>query len=224
MPARIVPLVTEEYYHIFNRGINKQPVFLDAKDYKRAIEAMRFYALNPTIKLAKFFSFSNIEKQELLEKFEKENDDLVKLICYCLMPNHFHFLLKQTKDFGISKFMSNFQNSYTRYFNTKYGKFGPIFQGQFKAVRVEDDNQLLHLSRYIHLNPYSSLVVKNLDKLVDYLWSSLPQYLSKVDNEVCDKEIILSSFQSKDKYRMFVFDNANYQRTLEAIKHLSLES
>lgn len=223
MPARTIPLVSGEYYHIFNRGINKQQVFLDARDYKRAVEAMRFYIANQPVKLSRFFSLSNLERQKLLEKIEKEDNSLVKLICFCLMPNHFHFLLRQTKNFGISKFMSNFQNSYTRYFNTRYEKIGPIFQGQFKAVRVEDDKQLIHLSRYIHLNPYSSFIVKNLNKLVDYPWSSFPEYLSDVNNEICDKEVILSSFQDKNKYKMFVFDNADYQRTLEGIKHLALE-
>lgn len=153
----------------------------------------------------------------------QEGKRLIEFVCFCFMSNHFHFLLKQSKDNGISKFMGQFENSYTRYFNTKYNKNGPILQGRFKAVMVEDDYQLLHLSRYIHLNPYSSFVVKNLADLESYPWSSLPEYLGKTEREICNKEIILSNFKTIEDYQQFVFDQADYQRNLEKIKHLLLE-
>lgn len=119
--------------------------------------------------------------------------------------------------------MSNFQNSYTRFFTTKHHGIGPILQGQFKAVRVEDDNQLLHLSRYIHLNPYASFVVKELKDLIVYPWSSFPEYLGKTNTTICDKNIVLSHFKDAKDYRQFVFDQADYQRSLNQIKHLRLE-
>ena len=135
------------------------------------------------------------------------------------MPNHFHFLLKQTAEEGIAKFMSNFQNSYTRYFNTRHNRVGPLFQGPFRAVRVETDEQLLHLSRYIHLNPYSSFVVKNIKDLEEYQWSSFKEYLGK-EKGFCQKEIVMSFFKNPQDYRKFVFDQADYQRELQKIKHL----
>lgn len=158
-----------------------------------------------------------------MDSLHKINDKLVDIICFCLMPNHFHLLLNQLKDNGISKFMANLQNSFTRYFNTKHERIGHLLQGQFKAVLIEDDNQLLHVSRYIHLNPYSSYVVKDLESLEQYLWSSFPEYLGKVAAEICNKEIILSQFKDKKDYKKFVFDQADYQRRLEEIKHLVIE-
>lgn len=158
-----------------------------------------------------------------MDSLRQENDKLVELICFCLMPNHLHLLLSQKKDNGISKFMANLQNSYTRYFNTKHERIGPLMQGQFKAVLIEDDEQLLHVSRYIHLNPYSSFIVKDLTDLEKYPWSSLPEYLGIVSTSICNKQVILSYFKSVEDYKKFVFDQADYQRKLEKIKHLILE-
>ena len=140
------------------------------------------------------------------------------------MPNHFHLLLKQIIDGGISKFMSNFTNRYTRYLNTKNDRNGPIFQGRFKAIRIETDEQLLHVCRYIHLNPYTSYVVKTFSNLEKYPYSSFPEYLGKTKREFCNKELILHHFNKDRKdYKKFVFNQANYQRELNKIKHLTLE-
>jgi len=132
-------------------------------------------------------------------------------------------LLKQTEEDGISSFIGILMNSYTRYFNTKNGKVGPIFQGRFKAVRVESDEQLLHLSRYIHLNPYSSHILNKPEDLLNYYFSSFPEYLRKIKSNYCSKELVLGNFKSREKYKEFVFDQADYQRNLEKIKHLALE-
>lgn len=117
-------------------------------------------------------------------------------------------------DGGISKFMSNFANSYTRYFNTKSKRKGPVFEGKFKAKRIETDEQLLHLSRYIHLNPHSSFVVKNLKELESDPYSSFPEYIQETDTSFCNKEIILGHFWDTVSYKEFVFDQADYQREL----------
>lgn len=224
MPVRLVPLITDEYYHIFNRGINKQPIFLGIGDYHRVIDILEFYSFaSSKLRFSKFILLPKEERTSLWETIKKENKRLVDIICYCIMPNHFHFLLRQREEGGISKFMAKLQNSYTRYFNTKHGKIGPILQGQFKAVRIEDDNQLLHVSRYIHLNPYTSFVVKGLDDLEHYLWSSFPEYIGERNTSICSKEIILANFKDSRDYKRFVFDQADYQRRLKEIKHLSLE-
>lgn len=216
--------MTGQSYHVFNRGINKQPIFLNIREYKRAQQVLRFYSFkSPRIKFSKLLFLSQENQIKFWGDLQKDNNKLVEIICYCFMPNHFHFLLKQEIDNGISRFMSNFQNSYTRYFNTKHEGIGPLLQGQFKAVRVEDENQLLHLSRYIHLNPYSSFVVKEIKDLINYPWSSFPEYLGKAEVDICSKDIILSNFKSIEAYRKFVFDQADYQRKLDIIKHLSLE-
>lgn len=224
MPARTTPLITNQFYHTFNRGINKQPIFLGIRDYKRALEVLEFYSFtNPPVRFSKFLLLANQQRINLLANLRRERDKLVEIISFALMPNHFHFLLEQKKDNGISKFMANFQNSYTRFFNTKYHKIGPLLQGQFKTVRIEDENQLFHLNRYIHLNPYSSFVVKKIVDLNKYPWSSFQEYIEKSEIEICSKEIILSSFKNVKAYQQFVFDQADYQRELDKIKHLTLE-
>lgn len=224
MPARTVPLVTEEYYHIFNRGINKQPIFLNVRDCRRATNVFRYYQLSSSkLRYSKFIKLSDEEKETYWSNVKNEEDRLVEIVCYCLMPNHFHFLVKQTKDIGISTFMRKFQDSYTRYFNTRYEGIGPILQGQFKAILIEDDEQLLHLSRYIHLNPLSSNVVKDFSALKEYSWSSFPEYLGRSNIDFCNKEIVLSNFKSTEDYETFTLDRASYQIELNKIKHLLLE-
>lgn len=224
MPARNIPLVTGEIYHILNRGIASQPTFIDRQSYKRAIETMAYYqSISPSQKYSLFLIQARKKREEILRKVKDKGNFLAEIIAYCFMPNHFHLLLKQRAEGGISKFLSNFTNSYTRYFNARYHRDGPIFRGKFQAIRVETEEQLLHLSRYIHLNPYSSYVVKNPEELVSYSYSSFPEYLRKAVNEYCQKEIILSHFSTPEGYEKFVLDQADYQRTLERGKHLWLE-
>jgi len=138
------------------------------------------------------------------------------------MPNHFHFLLKNLKDSGINKFMSNFQNSYAKYFNTKTGRTGSLFQQNFKAVRVESDEQLTHVSRYIHLNPITAYLINSVEELIDYPWSSYPEYISKGKSNL-NKDLVLGNFRSINDYKKFVADQVDYQRELDKIKHIILE-
>lgn len=225
MPGRKTPLVIGCFYHILNRGISLQPTFKTQKDFWRGVELLRYYQnQKPPLRYSYFIMLSRGKREVILKNFAKGKLFLAEILAYCLMPNHFHFILKQLKDDGISKFMSNFTNSYTRYFNTKNKRNGPLFQGKFKAVRIESDEQLLHLSRYIHLNPYSSYVVKTLGELKNYQFSSLPEYLGDSSKGFCNKEIILDEFGGLESYQKFVFDRADYQRRLEEIKHLALEN
>jgi putative transposase len=136
------------------------------------------------------------------------------------MPNHFHLLVKQKANAGISTFTSKLTNSFTKYFNTKNDRVGPLFQGQFKAVLVESDEQLIHLSRYIHLNPLASNLVKNLDS---YEWSSLPAYGGKAEGSFVSTKNILSYFSDEADYKKFVLNQAEYAKSLERLKHKTLE-
>ena len=224
MALRKTPLVNGQIYHIFNRSIDRKPIFIHQKENQRAFNTLSFYRFSDIpVRLSYFLTWSAERKDQLLKELEKNKNYLVKVLCFCLMPNHFHFLLSQEKEGGISKFVAQFQNSYTRYLNIKYKRKGHLFEGQFKAVRVETDEQLVHLSRYIHLNPYSLFVVKQIDDLFSYSYSSLQEYLGKTSG-FCDREIILSHFKNlKEEYKKFIFDQADYQREIERIKHLTLE-
>lgn len=223
MPGRKVPLVNKQTYHILNRGIAHQPIFQNRSNYRRVLETIAYYQFqNPPLRYSHYIRLNIKEKSAYLKNLKKKNL-LVENVAYCLMPNHLHFLLRQLKDNGISTFMSNLANSYTRYFNTKYKRVGPLFQGKFKAVRVETDEQLVHLSRYIHLNPFTSYVVKSIKQLEKYPHSSLPEYLNLQKTSMCAKQMILDRFINLQAYKKFVFDQAHYQRKLQNIKHLLFE-
>lgn len=222
MPIRKIPLATGEIYHILNRGINHQPIFQGKRDYKRALETFSYYMFSKIpLRFSYWIRLDNNDKNQVFGRIS-ENSKLVSVLSFCFMPNHFHFLLRQEEDFGISKFLAKFQNSFTRYFNERHERTGHLFQGQFKAVRIENENQLLHTSRYIHLNPYSGYIVKTIDELREYPWSSFREYIEGMD-AVSETKTILSGFASKEKYFQFVNDQKDYQRTLNQIKHLLIE-
>jgi len=216
-------LANGEIYHVLNRGVEKRPTFTDKRELQRAVDTLKFYRFaDLPFKLSKFFNLPHDERVKTLERVEKENSKLVEVICFCLMPNHFHFLLKQLQDNGISIFVSRFSNSYAKYFNTKHERVGPLFQGRFKAVHIENDEQLIHVSRYIHLNPVVSYLIET-EILESYQWSSYPEYLKLINSQITDKELVMSFFKTEDKYKQFVLNQADYGKNLEQIKHLTLE-
>lgn len=225
MPGRTTPLISNYYYHVYNRSIASQPIFTCKRDYARFFELINYYKYQDFPgSFSKFKKLSRDQREDVLSRLAKSNDVFVEMICFCLMPTHFHFLLKQVKDKGVSVYLSNLQNSYTRYFNQKYERIGPLFQGPFKSVLVQTEHQLLHLSRYIHLNPYSSGIAKDSEQLESYPWSSLPEYLElKETSKMCQKDVIWASFGNLENYKNFVFDHKDYQKELERIKHLIIE-
>ena len=136
------------------------------------------------------------------------------------MPNHYHLLVKQLEDKGISEFINKVFNSYTKYFNTKHNRVGPLLQGQFKAIRIGYDEQFIHVSRYIHLNPITSFLVRDLR---DYPWSSYQDFIGLRKDKLCNKSPIMSFFKSSKKYEEFVLDQVKYGQSLEIIKHLAID-
>lgn len=207
MSSRKTPLVNEEFYHVFNRGVAKMQIYNSFYDYNRFIKSMVYYAINGPKPKFSIFTPTTITLDT--------NNKIINIICYCLMPNHFHFLLQQKREGGISEFISKLSNSYTKYFNTKNNRVGPLLQGDFKAVHVENDEQLIHLSRYIHLNP---LVGYKTNDLNLYRWSSYSEYCIPNDG-ICEKKIVLEQFKNATSYRQFVLDQEDYARKLEMIKH-----
>ncbi|MBI4023158.1 transposase [Candidatus Berkelbacteria bacterium] len=222
MPERFIPLATGEYYHIYNRGLRKQPTFLEKRDYELALLGLVYYqAIEPPFKFSVFRKLSVAERRQVLDDLARR-PKLVTIICFCLMPNHFHLLLRQEVDGGISTFLRRWTNSYTRLFNTRHEQDGPLFQGAFKAVHVSSNEQLLHLSRYIHLNPFVSLIVKE-SAFLSYPWSSLGEYASGKTVR-CQSDVILDQFKSPQDYLRFVLDRAEYAREIKVIEHLILEN
>lgn len=213
MPSRKIPLVNDQVYHIYNRGTEKRRIFLNRRDYQRFLKTLQYYQYDGPKPKFSHFSQAKSLKLNLSKK-------IVEIWVYCLMPNHFHLLLKQIRDGGITEFISKLTNSYTKYFNTKHDRVGLLFQGEFKSTLVEKDEQLLHVQRYIHLNPVSSFLV---EKPEDWEWSSYNEYLGTDDKKICVKEEILGFFKSIKEFKKFTDNQIDYARKLELIKHQLLE-
>ncbi|MBI2330564.1 transposase [Candidatus Daviesbacteria bacterium] len=211
-----------EIYHVFNRGLDRRSTFTDKKEFERFQKLIKFYR---HIDIPIRFSQVNHQPQEIREKILTDlykSGRMIDILSYCIMPNHIHFLLKQTEEKGISTFISNITNAYTKYFNTKNKRIGPLFEGVFKAVHIESEEQLIHVSRYIHLNPVASGIIPD-EELEDYRWSSYPEFLSLSSEEISQREFILNMFKSPNAYREFVNNQIDYAKKLDAIKHLILE-
>lgn len=213
MALRKPVLATGEIYHIFNRSVREIPIFRDKRCCNLFLEAMEYYLQKkPPVRFSKY----RIQKKKYPIDLKNR---VVTIINFCLMPNHFHFTLKQEVDNGIRQFIQRLTNSFAHYYNLKHKSRGPVFEGNFKAVWVKNDEQLLHLSRYIHLNPVTSYLV---EKPESYPFSSYLIYLGKEESQIIDPSLVLGNISKKD-YQKFVLDQKDYQRELERIKHLILE-
>lgn len=214
MPGRIFPLVNGEVYHVFNRGSEKKNIFLQSRDYGRYIKTFYYYQFEgPKPRL------SLLNKNNFTRFSPNSNSKLIEILSYCLMPNHIHFLLKQLKINGISIFMSQVSNSYTKYFNIKYKRVGALLQGVFKNKIVQSNEQLMHLSRYIHLNPVVSGLVSQPE---NYTWSSYREYAEGISG-YCSTDLVMSLFSSRKEYCEFTKAQIDYGKNLELIKHQLLE-
>lgn len=213
MPYRVTPFITSSFYHLYNRGVEKRQIFSEDRDYQRFLQTLHYYQFSgPKPKFSSRHHFK-------IKSFD-QNPKIVDIICYCLMPNHYHILIRQVKDNGVKEFMQKVMNSYTKYFNTKNNRVGPLLQGMFKAVPIETDIQLVHVSRYIHLNPYVSEITQNLKDLENYPYSSYPGYIGTSDRQLCTKEPVLDFFKEPTDYREFIVGHGDYARELERMKHL----
>src|SRR3989344_1743534 len=152
-----------EIYHIFNRGVEKRKVFLNDKDYFRFIHYLyEFNDLEQSKNIHFYTKTKNgIEtKPGSLKNNKKPRNPLVEILAFCLMPNHFHLLLRQKQNNGIVKFMQKLGTGYTMYFNKKLNRVCSLFQGRFKAVIIDNDAHFWHIPTYIHLNPLSLMIYR----------------------------------------------------------------
>lgn len=189
---RNVTFAPGEFYHIYNRGVEKRNVFLDRADYRRF--QVLLYLAN-SVKAVHIADRSRYNTS--LNWFEKERgDSLVDIVAYCIMPNHFHILVREKDDGGVSKFVQKLSTGYTMYFNKRYERTGALFQGKFKATHANDDNYLKYLFSYIHLNPVKLIQsdwkergIKNFSKaesyLSSYVYSSLLDHRATKRTEKC---------------------------------------
>jgi len=201
-------LATDLIYHIYNRGGEKQNIFLDPSYYSRFVSVIKHcleydypYSL---LKRRLENAPSPQEKQAVLLQLDiRKTNPPVDVISFCLMPNHYHLTLKQLIEGGITIFLHRIGTAYTKYFNRRQERTGRLFEGTFKAVLVDTDEQLLHLTRYQHINP-RELGVDTLGELVDYPWSSLATYLGKRRFAFVKPEMVLANFKDPKDYLDFI--------------------
>ncbi len=164
------------------------------------------------------FSFALRFRQEF--NLTMSSEGLVDILCYCLMSNHIHLLVKENVSSGTSRFMQKLLNGYAKYFNMNQQRTGSLFTNPFHAVLINGDEQLLHVSRYIHLNPY---IAHMTDKVLSYRWSSLAEYISNSNEPTCHTNLIHSLLKPQE-YKKFVVDEAEYARSIADIKHLLIDN
>ncbi len=153
MPRIVVPLITDEVYHIFNRGIDKRDIFMDKGDILRFYQSLHFFNSNEPI--------VNFDSAKVQTKLNVLRNKLVTIKAYSLLPNHFHLILVQKEEGGISEFMKRVLGGYTSYFNQKYERTGSLFQGTFKRVHVNSDEQYNYLLAYVNENHFVHKLILN---------------------------------------------------------------
>lgn len=206
MPRREV-ISVGEYYHVYNRENRKQEIFSDERDWVRFLFLI-LHMQSPAIFLNINRPVSYFVRHRKFNISKENTEDVIKnryveLVNFCLMPNHFHLTVREVTEGGISRYLQRVQIAYAKYLNTKHGKSGHLFQGAFKSVHVEDNEQLVHLSAYIHRNPREINEYK--DKEDGYEWSSFGDYTSQNRwGGLLKKEIISEQFPDKNKYKEFV--------------------
>lgn len=217
------PLVDDQVYHVMNKSIAGYKIFNAAADYQRMIQLIRFFQLDaPLPKFSQFLHSAYVTRhgfEQTLQEWHAEQKRHVQIIAYCIMPTHLHLILKPLQKNGATFFLSNILNSYTRYFNTKHNRRGPLWVGRFKNVSVKTDEQLLHLTRYLHLNPVTARIVSQPEK---WQYSSYREYTIHGEPfPICQYEGLFEIDPAE--YQKFVKDHIAYQRELAVIKKLALE-
>lgn len=206
MPRKIVPLVTGSYYHIYNRGVDKRDIFLKKDDYLRFYESLIYFN--------KIKPVTNFQMARLQHKRYKES--LVEVEAYCLLPNHFHLILKQTTEGGISEYMKRVMGGYTSYFNEDNDRTGALFQGTYKRVLIDTDHYFNYLFAYVNENH----VVHNLPSPEEVYQSSTLHYTGKFTSSLMvtkshkfatynrDKSISLANdiWQKRQQHKLYLHE------------------
>ena len=224
-------LATDEIYHTYNRSIGKQFIFNSYESLNKILGIVDYYKYPQRIKYSKFNKLPPHLQKSYLMNIRKQLP-LVDINVFSFMPNHFHFLLKQLQDKGISQFLSNTQNSFAKIFNLQNDRDGGLFKNSFKAKRITNNEEFIHVSRYIHINHVTAGLIE-FEQLLTYPWTSLPHYLASGNpqaivplgsSELVNTKPILDYFKTPKKYLKFLKDNVDYQRKLSKIKKLLLDS
>jgi len=213
MSIRKVNFTKGEYYHVYNRGNSKQIIFNDKDDYYHFMNLL--FMCNDTENLRTF----NLLREEKDFLNYKQKKAIISVGSYCLMPNHFHILITEIEEGGISKFMQKLSTAYVMYYNQKYERTGSLFEGKFKSVHMADDIQIKYLFSYIHLNPikliqsnWKEIGINNKAKAIEFLnnykWSSFQDYLllERKEGLVLNKEKFPNYFEDPNIFKKEIFE------------------
>lgn len=187
---RKIKFVNGEFYHVYNRGVDKRTVFLDKEDFERFLQSM--HEFNSKKPIGSLFENSFRDKTQLGNPVAK----LVDIVSYCLNKNHYHLILRQRSENGISEFMHRLGTGFTQSFNIKYKRSGSLFQGKFKALHIDSNEYLLHFGAYVNLNNRVHQIKGGSFR------SSWEEYI-KNKNNLCAKDIVLKQFKNIEEYKRF---------------------
>ncbi|PJA86975.1 MAG: hypothetical protein CO141_01895 [Candidatus Moranbacteria bacterium CG_4_9_14_3_um_filter_42_9] len=210
-----------EYYHIYNRGVDKRDVFEGVRDYERFLLSMDLLNDERNGLMGEWKDIKRSNPRAQLWEFPElssRRNPRVEFSCYCINPNHYHFILKQLKKNGIKNFMHKISTSYTNYFNVKNDRSGSLFQGRFKAIHIDSNEYLLYLSAYVNKNHFIHGY-----KSGEWKYSSLPDYTGKRNGKICQKDVILGQFNNIKEYEKFMRENALYMKDKKELERYLIE-
>ena len=214
MPSRYVlrDFKQGNYYHVVNYGVDKRNIFTDEEDYRTFLYYLKVYLLPKDV----IQNMPNLPKRMLT----KSRNGEVELIAYTLMPNHFHLLLVEKEIGGISKFMKQLSNAYTKYFNERQKRSGSLFEGPFKAAEIKPED-LTQVVRYIHLNSFLAGLVDDPEK---YRWSDFPTYTNSKEINISNASPVLSQFNTGADYKHFVHNYMDYAEKVKTLDHILIDN
>ncbi len=213
---RKIQFANGEYYHIYNRGVDKRGIFLDEKDYQKFLRSLKEFNNKSYYEERKKI----IEEKKELSSFLAGLEKVAEIVVYVLIPNHFHLILKQVTENGISNLMHKIGTSFTNYFNKRHNRSGSLFQGPYKIIHVKNNDYFLWLTGYINGN----IEIHQLEKAEFYQWSSFKSFLGQEKSEVLgNTEVILSQFRKPQDYKEFVRRVIKESRTKKEMEKYLLE-
>ena len=227
---RVKP-VKDGIYHIYNRGVENKNVFLDESDYFRFIHDL--FEFNDELPVNNFTHFLNKEVGLHYIRERRPRKLLVEILTFCLMPNHFHLMVKQKSENGTPEFMRKLKTGYTNYFNQKYKRPGSLFQGKYKIVAIKEEAHFSYLPHYIHCNPLDLTMpdwrqrkIRNpreaMKFLEEYRWSSFLDYIGQKNfPSFTSREIILDYYGGQERYKKNLIEWFQ-EMNQETLKSLSI--
>ena len=208
---RKTPFVENEYYHIYSLGVEKRKIFLSTRDYNRFVALLYIMNQDAPFRMDNFLRNNQNDLKNIFK--EKREKSLVSILGYCLIPNHFHLILYEHTEGGISKFMAKLLTAYSMYFNTKYERSGPLFTRPFRSEYIKNEPQYMYIFSYIHFNPLS---------IIDKKWKENGVKNKKEAERFLEKYQFSSykDFLNKDRPESFILD---FIRIPKYIKNMNLD-